>query len=63
MKVVILKTGKTEEVNDSYGGRLIEQGKAVLPEADKEAAKERRRSPRRSTNQNAARKVSKHVFT
>ena len=40
MKVVILKTGKTEEVNDSYGGRLIEQGKAVLPEADKEAVKE-----------------------
>jgi len=29
MKVTILKTGKTEEYNDSYAARLIEQGKAV----------------------------------
>lgn len=29
MKVIILATGKTEEHNDSYGARLIEQGKAI----------------------------------
>lgn len=29
MKVVILKTGKTQTVGSSYGARLIEQGKAV----------------------------------
>lgn len=29
MKVIILATGKAEEHNDSYGARLIEQGKAV----------------------------------
>ena len=30
MKVLILKTGKTAEVNDSYGARMIEQGRAVV---------------------------------
>lgn len=30
MKVKIIKTGKTEDVSESYGSRLIEQGKAVL---------------------------------
>lgn len=30
MKVKILETGKSTEVNDSFGTRLIEQGKAVL---------------------------------
>lgn len=37
MKLIILATGKTEEVNESFGLRLIEQGKAVLaPEAPEE---------------------------
>lgn len=27
---VILKFGEVAEVNDSYGARLIEQGKAIL---------------------------------
>ncbi|MDD3881895.1 MAG: hypothetical protein PHI27_06550 [Eubacteriales bacterium] len=35
MKVKLLKTGETVTVNDSYGARLIEQGKAVY--ADKES--------------------------
>ena len=30
MKVKIIETGKTEDVSESYGSRLIEQGKAVL---------------------------------
>ena len=30
MKVLILADGKAAEVNDSYGARLIEQGKAVV---------------------------------
>ena len=30
MKVLMLKTGEKAEYNDSYGTRLIEQGKAVL---------------------------------
>ena len=29
MKVKLVKTGETTEYNDSYGLRLIEQGKAV----------------------------------
>lgn len=29
MKVKDIKTGKINEVNDAYGARLIEQGKAV----------------------------------
>lgn len=29
MKVIILKTGKTEEYDSSYAARLIEQGKAI----------------------------------
>lgn len=40
MKVTILKTGKTEEYNDSYAARLIEQGKAVPARlGDKQAEK------------------------
>lgn len=31
MKVLILADGKIAEVNDSYGARLLEQGKAVIP--------------------------------
>lgn len=33
MKVMILKTGKTQTVSASYGARLIEQGKAILAPA------------------------------
>lgn len=38
MRVKMLKTKKAIEVNDSYGVRLIEQGKAVLDHQKKEAA-------------------------
>lgn len=38
MKVKDIKTGKINEVNDAYGARLIEQGKAV---AEKQAAEEK----------------------
>ena len=34
MKVLILSNQTVEEVNDSYGARLIEQGKAVIPPTD-----------------------------
>lgn len=33
MKVVILKTGKAQTVSNSYGARLIEQGKAIAAPA------------------------------
>ena len=36
MKVLILADGKAAEVNDSYGARLIEQGKSVIPPKAKE---------------------------
>ena len=36
MKVLILSNQTVEEVNDSYGARLIEQGKAVIPPKAKE---------------------------
>lgn len=35
MKVMELKSHAVVEVNDSYGMRLIEQGKAVIPPKDK----------------------------
>lgn len=38
MKVKDIKTGKINEVNDAYGARLIEQGKAV---AEKQIAEEK----------------------
>ena len=37
MKVILIATGETVEVNDSYGSRLYEQGKAIP--APKKAAK------------------------
>lgn len=41
MNVKIIKTGKVETVNASYGMRLIEQGKAVLaPESTKKPKKD-----------------------
>ncbi|MEG2623964.1 MAG: hypothetical protein RSC06_13800 [Clostridia bacterium] len=36
MKIKYIQSGKCENVNDSYGSRLIEQGKAVyVGETDK----------------------------
>lgn len=43
MKVLILKDGETAEVNDSYGARLIEQGRAVV--IPSKAAKQRTEQP------------------
>lgn len=49
MKVIMINTGKTEEYNESFAARLVEQGKAVLvtkaekpvkKEAEKKADKE-----------------------
>ena len=39
MKITMTKTGETLEVNDSYGARLIEQGRAVLSREPKEKEK------------------------
>ena len=36
MKVKMIADGAVAEVNDSYGARLIEQGKAVIPPKAKE---------------------------
>lgn len=41
MKVLILSNQTILEVNDSYGARLIEQGKAVIPPKAKEQAAEK----------------------
>lgn len=41
MKVLILSSQTVEEVNDSYGARLIEQGKAVIPPQAEEKAEEK----------------------
>lgn len=40
MKVLILKGGEELEVNESYGARLIEQGKAVVIPAKAEEAEQ-----------------------
>lgn len=37
MKVLELKSKKLIDVNNSYGARLIEQGKAILPPAGQPA--------------------------
>lgn len=34
MKVYNLTTGKVEEYDDGYAARLIEQGKAILPQEE-----------------------------
>ena len=39
MTVKIIKTGEIKTVNDSYGARLIEQGRAVAAQAGKPKAK------------------------
>ncbi len=38
MKVLELKTHKLIEADDTYGARLIEQGKAILPPVKHSAA-------------------------
>lgn len=38
MKVKLLETGAIAEVEDSWGERLLEQGKAILPEPEKAKA-------------------------
>ena len=38
MRVSIIATNKVVEVNNSYGARLIEQGRAVLAPAVKNSA-------------------------
>lgn len=45
MKVKILNTGGITEVNDSYGLRLIEHGKAVLVKAAEEPAAKKKAEP------------------
>ena len=52
MKVLILATGKTEEHNDSYGARLIEQGRAVAVRED--ASKTAGRRGKRLTKKTGA---------
>nr|DAW25072.1 MAG TPA: hypothetical protein [Caudoviricetes sp.] len=45
MKVRMVKTGETATVNNSYGLRLIEQGKAVaIPEKKRTASAEKKGS-------------------
>ena len=36
MKIILTKTGAELEVNDCYGARMIEQGKAIPAEKPKE---------------------------
>lgn len=38
MKIKDIKTGEVLTVNDSYGVRMIEQGKAVAAEPERKAA-------------------------
>lgn len=39
MNVRMIKTGENATVNDGYGARLIEQGKAVLLKGEKKPQK------------------------
>lgn len=59
MIVKFVKTGKTAEFDDSYGARLIEQGRAVLaepepfmnkPEPETEKPKEETAKPKSGKN-------------
>lgn len=54
MKVIMLDTKKTVEVNDSYGARLVEQGKAILPEsvAEKTVVPEEQKEEKAKANKN-----------
>ena len=46
MKVILIATGETVEVNDSYGSRLFEQGKALLAPAKPAKKKEPEEEPK-----------------
>ena len=62
MKVIMIATGEIAEVNESYGARLIEQGKAVMAPPPRRKRRNRslkpkkrpNRSPRRSAQRNDA---------
>lgn len=54
MKVLDMGTGKTVDVNDAYGARLIEQGKAVLPCAHKEKPPEEPAKAKKPANKGDA---------
>ena len=43
MTVKIIETGEVQKVNDGYGTRLIEQGKAILAEKPAESKPTSRR--------------------
>lgn len=50
MNVKIIKTGKVETVNTSYGMRLIEQGKAVPHKETKQADAGKERAARKAAD-------------
>ena len=54
MKVLEIKSRRIVDVNDSYGARLIEQGRAVLAPAP--AKKEKPREAQREAQKEAPRK-------
>lgn len=41
MKVKLTETGRVQEVNDSYGMRLVEQGKAIAVKTAEQPKKEK----------------------
>lgn len=45
MKVKVIKTNATIDVNESYGARLIEQGKAVSVRSASREAESRTQAP------------------
>lgn len=53
MKVVMLKDGKTVEVNDGYGLRLVEQGKAnpAPPKVEQPKAVKPKEAPKKEAPQ------------
>ena len=53
MKVLLLKEKETFECNESYGARLIEQGKAILlpPEEAKPAPAQKKAEPQPEAEQ------------
>lgn len=56
MRVKDVSTGETREVNASYGARLIEQGRAVLPgkEPDASAAPAAKKGGRKAVSTDGA---------
>lgn len=59
MRVKILDTGKTAEVNDSYGARLVEQGKAVVERTKQASAKADKPATQPAAEGKAAKKSGK----